>query len=325
MGKKHIVGIDLGGTKTMVAVLDQKLKVICREKMRTRGEEGPKATVARMAKLVQKAFEEGCGKKAKIAYVGVGAPGPLKPGEGVIVAAPNLGWKNVPLKKMLQAQLNVPVNVDNDVNMGTYGEYIAGAARGKSLVVGLFPGTGIGGGIVIDGRVIQGASGSAGELGHIIVEPHGMLCGCGRRGCIETIASRLSIAKEVAAASAKGQTPFIHDRFGTDIDKMKSSAFSDAIAAGDKVVESIVRHAARMLGVAAGSVVNILSPDCLVIGGGLVEAMPKLFLEEVRQGVKDFGMPAISPYVKVVTAKLGDDAVAVGAAAYAGKVLKGGK
>ena len=215
MAKKLVVGIDLGGTKVMVAVLDEKLKVLNRVKMRTHGEEGPKATVLRMAKLVRKGLEEVAGgDKAKIDFVGVGAPGPLKPGTGVIVAAPNLGWKNVPLKKMLEKELKAPVNVDNDVNMGTYGEYIAGAARGKSLVVGLFPGTGIGGGIVIDGRVIQGASGSAGELGHIIVDPNGMLCGCGRRGCIETVASRLAVAKEVAVAAIRGQSPFIMGKYG---------------------------------------------------------------------------------------------------------------
>jgi glucokinase len=323
MAKKVVVGIDLGGTKVMVAVLDEKLKVLTRVKMRTHGEEGPKATVLRMAKLVRKGLDEiPGGVAAKISYVGVGAPGPLKPGTGVIVAAPNLGWKNVPLKKMLEAQLKCPVNVDNDVNMGTYGEYFAGAAKGKSLVVGLFPGTGIGGGIVIDGKVIQGASGSAGELGHIIVDPNGLLCGCGRRGCIETVASRLAIAKEVAVAAIRGQSPFMLKKYETKIEDMKSSAFAEAIDAGDKVVESIVRHAAHMLGIAAASVVNILSPDCIVLGGGLVEAMPKLFLEEVRCGIEEYGMPPIIPYVKVVKAALGDDAVAVGAAAYAREVLK---
>jgi glucokinase len=275
-----------------------------------------------MAGLVKDRLKEVAkGEAVELLYVGVGAPGPLEPKKGIVMAAPNLGWKDVPLRKLLEEHLGCPVNVDNDVNMGTYGEYVAGAARGKELVVGVFPGTGIGGGIVIDGKVIHGASGSAGEVGHITVEPDGAFCGCGRRGCVETVASRLAIAREVAAAAIRGQSPYIMEHFGINLQKLKSSAFADAIKAGDKIVEDIVRHAARKLGLAVANIVNILSPDCVVLGGGLVEAMPKLFVDEVRRGIDDFAMPSIAPSVKVVPAELGDDAVVVGAAYYAGEVL----
>jgi len=314
-GKKLAVGIDFGATKIMAAAVDKKLNVLSRVKVRTHAENGPKETAERMAQLAREAIAEASVEKdAEIAYVGVGAPGPLNPREGVIVSAPNLGWKDVPLRKMLEKELGVPVVVDNDVNMGTYAEYVAGAAQGKQLVVGIFPGTGIGGGIVIDGKVIHGVSGAAGEVGHIIVDPSGALCGCGRRGCIETVASRLAIARDVAAAAIRGQAPYTMEKIGTNIAKMKSSDIADAIKNGDTVVEEIVRYAARMLGMAAADIVNILSPDCIVLGGGLVEAMKDIFMKEVARGIKDFGMPAISPYVEVVAAKLGDDAVAVGSA-----------
>jgi glucokinase len=266
-----------------------------------------------MAELAREALEEAGGPSAELSYAGVGAPGPLDPKKGVVLTAPNLGWKNVPLADMLRKALKRPVVVDNDVNMGTFGEYIDGAAKGRKLVVGIFPGTGIGGGIVIDGEVIHGASGAAGEVGHIIVEPNGALCGCGRRGCIETIASRIPIACAVVSAGLRGQAPYVVDRLGTDIDRIKSSDIADAIDAGEKVVEDIVRHAARMLGMAAADIVNILSPDCIVMGGGLVEAMEDIFIKEVAKGIKDFASPSISPTVEVVAAKLGDDAVMVGA------------
>jgi len=320
--KKYAVGVDFGATKIMTAALDGKLNVLSRSKSRTRAEKGPKDTARRMAKLVREAASQAGLRMSDIAYVGVGAPGPLDPAEGIIVAAPNLGWRDVPLKKMLEKDLGVPVVLDNDVNMGTYGEYVAGAAVGKKLVVGIFPGTGIGGGIVIDGKVIHGASGAAGEVGHIVVDPAGALCGCGRRGCVETVASRIAIARDVAAAALRGQAPYVMEKIGTNINKMKSSDIADAIKAGEKVVEEIVRYAARMIGLAAADICNTLSPDCIVLGGGLVEAMKDIFVKEVARGIRDFAMPPIAPYVEVVAAKLGDDAVVVGAAENARVFLK---
>lgn len=322
--RKVTVGVDFGATKIMAAVIDKKLRVVASVKARTHVEKGSADIIKRMAALVREAVGEACGQggECEIAYVGVGAPGPLNPKDGIVVAAPNMGWKNVPLRKLLEADLKCPVIVDNDVNMGTYGEYVAGAAQGKKLVVGIFPGTGIGGGIVVDGHVIHGASGAAGEVGHIIVEPDGDLCGCGARGCIETVASRIAIAKEVAAAISRGQAPYAERNFGPNIAKLKSSAIAESIKAGDKVVEDIVRHAARKLGMAAASIVNILSPDCIVLGGGLVEAMEDIFVKEVQKGIKDYAMPSISPYVEVVAARLGADAVVVGAAEYARMTLE---
>jgi glucokinase len=321
-GKKVAVGLDFGATKIMAAAIDRKLNVLSRVKLRTKAENGPKETAERMAELCREAIREASLDADDLGFVGVGAPGPLNPDEGIIVTAPNLGWKNVPLRDMLEKELKVPVVVDNDVNMGTYGEYVAGAAQGKDLVVGVFPGSGIGGGLVIDGEVIHGASGAAGEVGHIIVDPSGALCGCGRRGCIETVASRIAIARDVAAAALRGQAPWTMEHIGTNINKMKSSDIADAIKNGDEVVAEIVRYAARMLGMAAADIVNILSPDCIVLGGGLVEAMRDIFVKEVARGIKDFASPAISPSVEVVAAKLGDDAVAVGAAEFARKRLK---
>ncbi len=321
-GKKIAIGVDFGATKIMAAALDKKLNILSRVKIRTKAERGPKDTAERMASLAREAATSAGFDLDDIGYVGVGAPGPLNPEEGVILSAPNLGWEKVPLKKMLEADLKVPVVVDNDVNMGTYGEYVAGAAKGKMLVVGIFPGSGIGGGIIIDGKVIHGASGAAGEVGHIIVDPGGALCGCGRRGCVETVASRIAIARDIIAAGIRGQSPYVMEHFGTNMQKLKSSSIAEAIAAGDKVVEQIVRYAARMVGLAASDICNTLSPDCVVLGGGLVEAMPDLFLKEVYKGIQDFTMPAISPYVEVAVAQLGDDAVAVGAAENARIFLK---
>ena len=320
--KKCMIGLDFGATKLMAAAMDRKFNILSRAKIRTKAEEGPKQTVERMAELVREALREAAVDIDDLSHIGVGAPGPLKPEEGIIMSAPNLGWKNVPLREMLEKELKVPVVVDNDVNMGTFGEYVAGAAQGHELVVGVFPGSGIGGGIIIGGEVIHGASGAAGEVGHIVVDPSGPLCGCGRRGCVEAVASRIAIARDVIAAAIRGQAPWTMANLSLNVNKMRSSDIADAIKNGDEIVEEIVRYAARMIGMACGDIVNILSPDCIVLGGGLVEAMRDIFLKEISRGIKDFGVPAISSTVEVVAAKLGDDAVAIGCAEFARRRLK---
>jgi glucokinase len=232
----------------------------------------------------------------------------------VIIDTPNIGWKDFPLAEKLARRFKVPVAVDNDVNLGVYGEFHFGSARGGRHVFGVFPGTGIGGGIIIDGKVYHGASGAAGEVGHVIMDPAGPLCGCGHRGCLEAYAGRLPIAGQLAGLVLRGQARELAEDGGSDLRDIRSGQIADAIESGDELVEAVVRWEAARIGLVVANVVNVLSPDTVVLGGGLVEAMSKLFVEEVSRAIKKHALPFLAKFVKVVAAELGDDSVAMGAA-----------
>ena len=313
------VGFDLGGTKMFAGVFDPRFRLIAAERKRTRTDEGARSGVDRMIGLIHEALAAAKVTPRQLGGIGIGTPGPLDLDKGVLLFAPNLGWKDVPLRKRLQAEFGCAVAVANDVDAGTYGEYVGGAARGARSVLGVFPGTGIGGGFVYEGRLVRGKTQSCMEIGHMKVVPRGRLCGCGKRGCLETVASRLAISAEAAMAVYRGEAPVLARIAGTDLAKIRSRSLADAIKGGDKVVENIVRRAASFIGLAVANTVNLLAPDLVILGGGLIEAMPKLFLEEVRIAAGDQVMDAFRGTFKVVAAELGDNAAITGAAALAAR------
>lgn len=316
--RKHLVGFDLGGTKMMAVVFDPDFKPVGRARRKTKGQEGSKAGLERIAETIKMAIEEAKIGAADIAGIGVAVPGPLDLDKGVILEMPNLGWKDVHLKHHLQKSFECGVAVANDVDCGVYGEYRFGAAKGARCAVGIFPGTGIGGGCVYEGKLLRGRTNSCLEIGHCQVVPDGPRCGCGRRGCLEAVASRLAISSAIAAAVYRGEAPCMEKLAGSDVAGIRSSMIAEAIKGGDKVVEEIVRDAARWIGVGISIAVNLLAPDIVVLGGGLVEALPDIFLKESEKAARNSVMPSFRDLFKVVTAKLGDDACAFGAAALAG-------
>jgi glucokinase len=253
----------------------------------------------------------------QLAGIGVGCPGPVNLDAGIVLEMPNLGWKSTPVRKELEEVFDCPAAVMNDVDAGVYGEYRFGAARDVRSVIGIFPGTGIGGGCVYEGSVLRRRDGSCMEIGHVPVDPQGSLCGCGQRGCLEAMASRLAISAAAAAAAYRGEAPNLLAMAGTDLSNIRSGVLAASVKAGDKAVERILRDAARLIGWTCAGVVNLLAPDRLVLGGGLVEALPDLFREEVDRSVRARVMPAYRDTFTVVVAKLGDDATAIGAAAWA--------
>ena len=309
-----VVGFDLGGTKMMAGLVDRKFKVIARDRKRTRGKNGDDDTFGRMVELIKSLLKDNDKTPDDIGGIGIGSPGPLNPETGVIGNTPNLGWNNFPLRKKMEKALGVPVALGNDVDMGTYGEYHFGAARDGRNVLGVFPGTGIGGGLVLNGKVHMGASGAAAEVGHVVLDPNGPRCGCGSRGCLEAYASRWAIASRAAVAAMRGDAPALAADVGTNPADIRSKALARSIEAGDAAVEEIVRDAARKIGLVIGGLVNVVSPDTVVLGGGLVEAMPKLFVSEAEQMVQQTALPEIAAAVRIVPAELGDDAVMMGAA-----------
>jgi glucokinase len=317
----HWVGFDLGGTKMMAIVYDGQFRSLGRKRRRTKGHEGAKIGVERIIATIEQALEEGKVAPDAITGIGIGCPGTVDLDAGIILEAANLGWKNVRLKELLEDKFHCPVVVANDVDAGVYGEYRFGSAKNARCVVGVFPGTGIGGGCVYEGRIFRGKKHSCMEIGHVEVVPGGELCGCGRHGCLETEASRLAISAQVAMAAYRGDAKHIIASSGTDLSEIRSSTLADAIQAGDAAVETIIRRACGFIGVAVANTVAMLAPDVVVLGGGLVEAMPELFVDAVEKAARDRAMPSMAKSFKVVAAKLGDDAGAMGAAAWVEKAV----
>jgi len=316
---KYWAGFDLGGTKMRVAIFDETFHPIATAEAKTKGFKGVRAGVKRMTSLLDDVWNIVKEKKprAKLAGVGLACPGPVNTKTGIVREMTNLGWHNVPLARVFERAVGVPVTAINDVDAGTYGEYRFGAGRGGQCVVGVFPGTGIGGGCVLRGELLVGAEWSGLEVGHLPVLPRGPQCGCGQRGCLEAIASRMAIAQAAAAAAYRGDAPHLLAMTGTDIQNIRSKAIAQSIAAGDVVIERIVRDAASWLGVGVAIVVNMLAPDIVVLGGGLVEAMPKIYREEVGNVARKRVMRTYQKTFHVEVARLGDNASITGAAAWA--------
>ncbi len=317
----HWIGFDLGGTKMHAVLFDSQMQVLVRRRKKTRGHEGADAGVERICSIIEKLCDEAKVLQSELAGIGIGIPGPIDMEHGVILGAPNLGWKDVPLKAILEKRVGCPVVVCNDVDAGIYGEYTAGAARGARTALGVFPGTGIGGGMVYEGQIYRGRHSSCLEIGHVIVDPGGNPCGCGRRGCLETVASRLAISAEIAKAAYRGQAPHLLRVAGTDLANIRSGTLAESILAGDQIVEQIVRDGARKLGTTLAGFVNVLLPDRIILGGGLVEALPALYLEEVANELKAGVMPAFANSFDLRVAELGDDAGVIGTANWAQHVL----
>jgi len=311
------VGFDLGGTKMLAVVYDDDFQPLGRKRTKTMGQEGKKAGLQRIAETIHKSLAAAEIEKSRLGSIGIGCPGPLDLDRGVVLNTPNLGWKNVRLKEVLEDEFGCAVVIMNDVDAGVYGEYRFGAAVGAHCALGVFPGTGIGGGCVYEGRILRGKTGSCMEIGHMEVTPRGPLCGCGASGCLEAVASRLAISAAAAQAAYRGQAPHLLEAVGTDLSDIRSGALAASVAGGDQAVEQILREAARQIGIAVGGVVNLLSPDKVVLGGGLVEAMPELFVEEVKKAARKRAMPSFADTFTVVAAELGDDASVLGAAAWA--------
>jgi glucokinase len=316
--KKRIwIGFDLGGTKMLANVFDADYGVLGRARKKTQSKNGGKSALERIIATIDEALQASGLRRDDIAGIGVGVPGPVNPAHGMVIHAPNLGWRDFQLRKPLEEQFGCPAFVVNDVDAGAFGEYRFGAARNARCAVGIFPGTGIGGGCVYEGRIVSGKTCSCFEIGHIQVVPDGPLCGCGRRGCLEAVASRLAIAAAAAAAAYRGEAPNLAEAVGADVAAIRSGALAEAVKAGDKVIEEIVRNAARWLGVGVATVVNLLAPDVIVLGGGLVEAMPEIYRSEVTAVVRERAMPAFVGVYQIKVSELGDDAVSKGAAAWA--------
>src|SRR5947209_901453 len=317
--KTYAVGIDLGGTKTLAAVVDITTgEVIASARKRTRAEKGQDFVAQRTIELAQAAISAAnLPQDAPIVAIGVGAAGQIDRKAGVVVDAPNLGVKDMHLADILGNQFGKPVRVGNDVEVAALGEYIYGSGRGFNNFVCLFVGTGIGSGIVQNGRLYTGLTGTAGEVGHMVIEAGGRICGCGCRGCLEAYASRTAITKAIMAEIHHGRSSILANDAALQMKEgdtiIRSGLLANAIAQGDSLVIEIVTEAADYLGYGLGSVMNFYNPEAILLGGGVIEAIDLLFERAVnRARITALSAPAVQ--TKIIRAKLGDFSGVVGAA-----------
>ena len=325
--KEFMVGIDMGGTRVRALVVDAQNRVLGMQRAPTHPKQKPERTVGDLALLVKAAVEQAQVKLSDLRTVSIGVPGAVDPDRGIVQHAPNLGWKKVALGPKLEALLHVPVFVENDVNIGVMGEYVLGAGQGVRNLVGIFVGTGIGGGILRDGQLYQGARGAAGEVGHIILEVNGPRCGCGNLGCAEALASRTAMEREVRAALRRGEqsiVPKLMRERGRE--RMTSSIIQKALKQHDPVMEKVMERAQFYLGILVANVVNMLDPECVIIGGGIVARLGKAYVTPIRKtAYEHFLRRNDARRVKIVPGLLGDGAGPLGAVVLARQRLEAKK
>lgn len=318
-----IVGVDMGGTSLRAVVVNQEDKILAVEKNPTPVGKKPDALIEEIAAQVIDAMEAAGLKRSDLRAVSVGAPGAVNPEKGLVYEAPNLGWKDVRLGPKLSAMLGVPVLVENDVNVGTMGEYGLGAGKGAQELVGIFVGTGIGGGIISGGELYEGLRGAAGEIGHMVLQVDGPRCGCGKHGCAEALASRTAMEREVRAAIKNGAKSCVLELMKErNKDRMTSSIIIRALKKNDRVMRDVLKRTERYLGILVANVVNILDPECVVIGGGVAERLQEDFVGPIRKTAREYFLcQRDASRVKIVAAKLGDNAGALGAVVLARRRL----
>jgi glucokinase len=310
---EYCIGFDLGGTKMIAALVDGEGRILSRARGKTPGEEGADAVAAAMAETVREVCAEGGIEPSAVRAIGAAVPGVIESGRGTVTLT-NLNLKDYPLRDSLEKALGVKVVLENDVNAGTWAEFSVGAAVGYRHVIGVFVGTGIGGGLVLDGKLYRGARGAAGEIGHLIIQDGGPLCGCGQYGCLEAFASRTAMAKDAVAAAAAGNLPELIDKTGTDFKKFKSSVFERGLEKENPAIAKIVDRAAYHLGVGLANAAMLLNPEAFVIGGGFADRLREGYLKRVTETMRERTMPFVGKGVKVLLGSLGDDAVPLGAA-----------
>jgi glucokinase len=319
---EYYIGVDLGGTKILAGVFTAQLKCHGRTKVSTKAERGPEAVVERIARCVSDAIDECDLSPKQVRAVGIGAPGAIDPEEGKVIFSPNLDWHDVALKKALEKDLDLPVFVENDCNACALGVHQVELAAKPHHMVGIFLGTGIGAGLILHGKLYSGYNRTAGEIGHMVLDVAGPKCNCGNKGCFEALASRGAIFRRIQAAVKEGQKTVLTDMLGPDLEDLRSGDLRKAIRRGDKFVEQVLEEAAEYTGIAVANVINLINPEVVVLGGGLIQQLEDEMLAIIVETARDYAMTGTAEGVEIVASKLGDDAGIVGAAVLARSGLK---
>lgn len=304
----YTIGLDLGGTAIKGGLLDDVANVLAQDKIPTRPEEGPDGVFGRMAELADKLCADAGIEPDEVRAVGVGVPGPMT-NEGMLLYAPNLaGWRNIPIQKQFGRQLRWPVRVVNDADAAAYGEYWAGAARDQTIQYSILLtlGTGVGGGIILDGEIYSGPHGAGAELGHMIIQLNGHACGCGQRGCLEQYTSATAIANEAERRLAAGSASSLSGR-------PTAREVFEAMEAGDKMATDVVDMCCEYLAVACVNMTRIFDPQMILLGGGVTAAGDGL-IDRVRKDYLKHSLTIYQARARIELASLGNDAGFIGAA-----------
>lgn len=321
-GKRFYLGIDIGGTKIQASVVAEAGAVLARERLPTPRGEDFSAVIDTVEQAALAALAKGKLGREQVSAVGVAVPGVVDPDSGQVVVTPNMNLTGVNIGAELKARLKVPVAVGNDCNLGALGEKWLGSARDAASVVAILVGTGIGGGFVRNGKLWRGAREAAVEIGHIVMQIDGPECGCGNRGCLEALASRSAIERDIRAAVAEGRPTVLTELCGGDLSVIRSNALRKALEADDALAHEVIERAARVLGHACLTVRHLIDPEVIVLGGGVVEACSEFLMPIVEQIVGDDRLPGARSGGQVLLSALGDDAVVIGAVALARRLVR---
>jgi glucokinase len=318
----YVIGVDLGGTKILSGLFDPDFNCIGQMKLSTKASRGPDEVIERIARCVRDVVDE-CDLSIKqVRGVAVGVPGAVDTREGTVIFAPNLGWKNLPLKKELAKELDLPVFLENDCKLHTLGVHEVEFKGKPRNMIGIFLGTGIGAGLILDGKPYLGSNGTAGEVGHMVIDINGPECGCGNRGCFEALASRRAIFRTIQTAVKKGQETILTEMLGKDLEDLRSGDLRKAIRRGDKFVERVIEQAAEYTGIAVGSLINLFDPELIVLGGGIIEQLDQEMIPIIEKVARKRALAGTAKDTKIVATRLGDDAGITGGAVLVDRATK---
>ena len=326
--ERYIIGVDLGGTNIVAGAMpeDGSREIAIRSEP-TRADQGADAVVDSIARMIDtviaETIAETSAKREDFAGVGIGSPGPLDRERGIVIVTPNLGWRNFPLRDEVSKRVALPASLDNDANCATLGEWWCGAAKGARHVIGITIGTGIGGGLILDGRLFHGASDVAGEIGHTTIDSTGRRCKCGNYGCLEAYASGPAIAARAREALEGGEPSILPKLVNDDLSKITAQIVYDAAKKDDDVARQVVRETANFLGAGVANLLNIFNPDVVVIAGGVTQAGTSLF-EPLRAEVRRRAFRPAVEACKIVPGTLRGSAGVVGAVATFKQQVLGG-
>ncbi len=314
MSESYNICLDVGGTKVLGAIFDENRQIVYRLKKKSKGEGNSSQNVEKViVSVVEEMLEESGISKSQIHAIASSAPGVIDQNTGVVLFTPNLPWRNYDIKSSMEKKFGIPFFIGNDVNLGVLGEYKFGVAQGYQNVVGFFVGTGMGGGLILNGELYTGNLFKGAEYGHMILDPEGPLCNCGQRGCLEAFSSKQGMSSYIRQQVSRGRESMMADAVSEGV--FRSKHLKKALAAKDPVAMEAVDRACHYLAIATGNMINTISPDLVIYGGGIIEAMGDLFLSKILAEVDRYCMPSIRSTVDIKNASLGDDSVIYGALA----------
>ncbi len=318
-----VLAVDIGGTKIMTALISGDGSILAQDRCPTLAEEGAQAVIDRLFAAVDSLMSRNNAPSSQLCGISIAAAGVIDSNKGLITVSPNLpGWRDVPLGEMVREKYRVDTFLVNDASAAALGEHRFGAGRGVSNLVLLTLGTGIGGGIIINDKLYDGVCGSAGEIGHMVIETDGPECGCGNRGCLEALASGTAVARDAISRISKGEESSLVDMVGGEIGSITAEEVATAARNGDSLALDVLSRAACYLGVGMVNLVNIFNPEMIVLGGGMAQ-LGGIFIDPAKKVVAERAFAVSAQAVRIVTAQLGNEAGVYGAAAYALEELGG--